>query len=108
MSKYLLHPNHINDQIITKAEDGADILITKEIFNDYFGELLLKNNLHHLIIINQSFDTSSAEKKTFHQVTEDVILLTSTPEQIAERAQNQTVEPLKLKRKPGPQPKAKA
>ena len=78
--KFKLKREHENSQIITKDKSGNDVLVTKHEFNDHFAELMLANNLGHLIELNPFYEaTLDNEKKTFTQVTENVIALTSNP-----------------------------
>jgi hypothetical protein len=78
--KFKLKREHENSQIITKDKSGNDVLVTKHEFNDHFAELMFANNLGHLIEINPLYEEIlSEEKKTFTQVTENVIALTSNP-----------------------------
>jgi hypothetical protein len=100
MSKYILKPGY--ETIITKSDDGHELLITPNTFNDYFGDLMMKNNQGHLLTISQDWvNNNSTEKKTFTQITENVILLTSNQEKIEEKQQNQTVKVQELKSKGG-------
>ncbi len=106
MSKYILKPGY--ETIITKSDDGHEMLITPNTFNDYFGDLMMKNNQAHLLTINTEWAReNNTEKKTFTQITENVILLTSSPEKTENGLQNQTVNEPALKRKHGRQPKNK-
>ena len=106
MSKYILKPGY--ETIITKSDDGHEMLITPNTFNDYFGDLMMKNNQTHLLTINTEWAReNNTEKKTFTQITENVILLTSSPEKTENGLQNQTVNEPALKRKHGRQPKNK-
>lgn len=107
MSKYILKQGY--ETIITKSDDGHELLITPNTFNDYFGDLMMKNNQAHLLTINQEWaKENNTEKKTFTQITENVILLTSNLEKTENNLQNSTVKEPVLKRKPGRQPKNKA
>jgi len=107
MSKYILKPGY--ETIITKSDDGHELLITPNTFNDYFGDLMMKNNQSHLLTVNAEWaKENNTEKKTFTQITENVILLTSKPEQTENNSPNPTVNEPVLKRKPGRQPKQKA
>lgn len=107
--KYYLKKEHENSTIITRNKEGRDVLVTKNNFNDYFAELMLANNQHHLVQLNHLYDEKSvSEKKTFTQISEDVISLTSTPEQIAERGQKQIVNEQESKPKRGRPPVQKA
>ena len=107
MSKYILKQGY--ETIITKSDDGHELLITPNTFNDYFGDLMMKNNQAHLLTINQEWaKENNTEKKTFTQITENVILLTSNLEKTENNLQNPTVNEQVLKRKRGRQPKNKA
>lgn len=107
MSKYILKQGY--ETIITKSDDGHELLITPNTFNDYFGDLMMKNNQAHLLTINQEWaKENNTEKKTFTQITENVILLTSNLEKTENNLQNQTVNEPVLKLKRGRQPKNKA
>lgn len=100
--KYYLKKEHENSTIITRNREGREVLVTKNNFNDYYAELMLANNQHHLIQLNHLYDEKSAlEKKTFTQISEGVISLTSTPEQIAEKGQSQIVKESESKPKRG-------
>jgi hypothetical protein len=106
MSKYILKQGY--ETIITKSDDGHELLITPNTFNDYFGDLMMKNNQAHLLTINQEWaKENNTEKKTFTQITENVILLTSNLEKTENNLQNSTVNEPVLKRKRGRQPKNK-
>jgi len=106
MSKYILKEGY--ETIITKSDDGHELLITPNTFNDYFGDLMMKNNQAHLLTINQEWSKeNNTEKKTFTQITENVILLTSNLEKTENNLQNPTVNEPVLKRKRGRQPKNK-
>ena len=106
MNKYILKPGY--ETIITKTDDGHELVITPNTFNDYFGDLMMKNNQTHLLTINTEWAReNNTEKKTFTQITENVILLTSSPEKTENGLQNQTVNEPALKRKHGRQPKNK-
>lgn len=106
MNKYILKPGY--ETIITKTDDGHELVITPNTFNDYFGDLMMKNNQGHLLTISSEWsEGNSTEKKTFTQITENVILLTSSPEKTENNLQNPTVNEPALKRKPGRQPKNK-
>lgn len=106
MSKYILKEGY--ETIITKSDDGHELLITPNTFNDYFGDLMMKNNQAHLLTINQEWaKENNTEKKTFTQITENVILLTSNLEKTENNLQNPIVNEPVLKRKRGRQPKNK-
>jgi len=106
MSKYILKPGY--ETIIAKSDDGHEMLITPNTFNDYFGDIMMKNGLSHCLTINTEWaKENNTEKKTYTQITDNVILLTSNPEKTENGSQNQTVNEPVLKRKPGRQPKNK-
>lgn len=91
MSKFTLKPEFIDCQILTKTSDGTEILIDKFNFTDYYGEMLLKNNQGHLININPHWQTDDDfKKKTFQQLTPEVIILTSRPQLRDEKQPNVT------------------
>lgn len=93
MSKFTLKPEFLDCQIITKTSDGTEILITKYNFSDYYGELLLKNNQSHLININPNYiDEDENKKKSFQQITPNVILLTSKPQTRDEKKHSKTLD----------------
>lgn len=91
MNKYILNPAHENDTIITRTSDGTEVVVTKAIFNDYFAEMMLKNNQHHLVKLNAMYVPEVSEKKTFDQISDSVILLTSNPDEIGMKKQDQPV-----------------
>ena len=100
MNKYILKPGY--ETIITKTDDGHELVITPNTFNDYFGDLMMKNNQGHLLTISSQWsEGNSTEKKTFTQITENVILLTSNTEKIDENLPNQTAKEVVSKQKPG-------
>ena len=106
MNKYFLKPGY--ETIITKSDDGHELLITPNTFNDYFGDLMMKNNQAHLLTINTEWaKENNTEKKTFTQISDNVILLTSNTEKTENSSQLQTANEQVLKRKPGRQPKNK-
>lgn len=104
MDKYILKEGFA--EIISRTSDGTEILITPLTFNDYFGDMMMQNNQGHMLIINPRWTAeNNTEKKTFVQITEDVISLTSPYELIDDKKQNEIAEPQELKRKRGRQPK---
>lgn len=108
MNKYFLKPEFEKDQIITRNKEGREVLVTAETFNDYFAELMINNNQHHLVSINRLYDEKDeSQKKTFTQISEGVILLTSPPDKIEEPKQNQIVSEPESKPKRGRPFKAK-
>lgn len=89
MNKYFLKPGY--ETIITKSDDGHELLITPNTFNDYFGDLMMKNNQAHLLTINTEWaKENNTEKKTFTQISDNVILLTSNIEKTESSSQSQT------------------
>lgn len=106
MDKYILKEGFA--EIISRTSDGTEILITPLTFNDYFGDMMMQNNQGHLLIINPRWtEENSTEKKTFVQITEDVISLTSPYEMIEEKKQLPIVSEQESKPKRGRQPKQK-
>jgi hypothetical protein len=100
MQKYTLKPGHA--VIFTRTQDGTEISITPNDFNDTLGDLMCQNNQEHLLIINPEWQNANiTEKKTFAQITENVILLTSNPDQTESNSQKPTVNVSDLKRKSG-------
>jgi len=103
MNKYTLKGEH--SVIFTRTSDGTEISFEPKDFNDAIGDLLCLNNQDHLVSINPQWQNeNTTEKKTFKQITDNVILLTSNPEQTEESSQNQTVKEPSSKRKRGRQP----
>jgi len=79
-TKFKIKREYLDSKIITKDKNGNEILIDNHSFNDYFAECMFSNNLGHLIEINPLYSEAiNSEKKTFTQVTENVIALTSNP-----------------------------
>lgn len=100
MNKYILKPGY--ETIITKSDDGHEMLITPNTFNDYFGDLMMKNNQGHLLTVSSEWlEGSNVEKKTYTQFSENVILLTSNTEKTDENLQKETVKEQELKPKRG-------
>lgn len=106
MYKYILKPDFLNADIITKTSDGTSILITAATFNDHFGEMMFKNGQQHLLTINPQWnENNSSEKKTFIQITDTHILLTSNPEPTENSSQSEIVKEQESKQKRGRRPK---
>jgi hypothetical protein len=102
MDKYILKPEYLDCDIITKTSDGTEVLVTKHTFNDHFGEMMFRNGQHSLLLINPRWnDDNNTEKKSYIQITENVISLISKPEEIVKNLQNQTVNELESKPKRG-------
>lgn len=90
-NRFRLKKEFINSQIFCKDKNGNEILITANDFNDYFAELMLANNQGHLVELNPLYEEmQNDEKKTFNQVSEGVIVLTSNPLQTESKPQEQT------------------
>lgn len=109
MNKYMFRPEHKNAQVILKA-DGIELLVTENNLDDVLAEKMLQNNYGHLLQINADFKQELEEKKTFNQVSENVISLTSDPLQKGEEYLNQKAEGQNFgvydtKRKRGRKPK---
>jgi len=103
MNKYTLKGEH--SVIFTRTSDGTEISFEPKDFNDAIGDLLCLNNQDHLVSINPQWQNeNTTEKKTFKQITENVILLTSNQEQTENNLPNQTANEPELKRKRGMQP----
>lgn len=107
MNKWLLKPEFINAQVITKSESGQDVLIDKTNFSDYWAERMLVNGQGHLIQLSANYKPDM-EKKSFLHITENVIISTFGKEQTEKSEQKEIAEPQELKRKRGRQPKQKA
>lgn len=107
MSKYFLKVEFIDSIITTKTSDGTEIVITKNDFNDSFAEMLIANGQDHLVRINPNYESIVSEKKTFVQVTDTHILLTSKPLQTEELEPLKTVEKQTLKPNGGKRPRVK-
>ncbi len=108
MNKFILKPEYLDSVITTKTSDGTDIIVTKNDFNDYFAEMFIANGQHHLIKLNPHHKLDDSQKKTFTQILEDVILLTSNPLPNEEQKQSPTVNVPELVRpKRGRRQKAK-
>lgn len=105
MNKYLLKQEYIGCEIHTRTSDGTEILITDKIFNDYFAEVMIANGQHHLVRVNPLWMTENQEKKSYVQISENVISLTSPYRQVEEIEQKNIVEKQDLKPKGGKQQK---
>ena len=102
MSKYILNPQYVNAQMFAKTESGQEVLITKENFNDYWAERMLAGGQNHLVQVSSEFIAASEfEKKTFVQVTENVIISTLRSELIEESKPKPTAKKQVSKRKGG-------
>lgn len=93
MSKYILNPKFANAQMFAKTESGQEVLITKDNFNDYWAERMLEGGQNHLVMVSNEFVAASEfEKKTFVQVTENVIISTLRSELTENKEQKPTAK----------------
>lgn len=107
-NRYVLNPAHANDTIITRAESGQEVIVTKDTFNDYFAERMIACGQDHLVMVNPHYTESmKSEKKSFVQISENVISSTLIKDLTDENQQSETAKGLELKRRPGRQPKPK-
>ena len=108
MDKFILKPEYLDCDIITRTSDGTEILVTKHTFNDHFGEMMFRNGQEKLMLINPRWtDSDNTEKKSYVQITEDVILLTSIPEMIVKKLQSKTLNEQASKPRRGRPPQVK-
>jgi hypothetical protein len=107
--KFRIKQEFIHCDIITKDKSGNDVLVNHLNFNDYFANLMFAAGQSHLIELNPLYDVQlQEEKKTFEQISENVIALTYNPLQIEENNLQEIPKEQELKRKRGRQPKVKA
>ncbi|MEY2867793.1 MAG: hypothetical protein RIR01_193 [Bacteroidota bacterium] len=105
--KFRIKSEFLECDIITKDKSGNDVLVNKNNFNDYFANLMFLAGQSHLIEQNPHHNIEFEEKKTFEQLSENVIALTYNPLQIEESNSKEIQQEQELKRKRGRQPKAK-
>lgn len=106
--KFRIKQEFIHCDIITKDKSGNDVLVNHLNFNDYFANLMFISGQGHLIELNPHYDVQlSEEKKTFEQISENVIALTYDPLQIEENNSTEIPKEQESKRKRGRQPKVK-
>lgn len=106
--KFRIKQEFIHCDIITKDKSGNDVLVNHLNFNDYFANLMFISGQGHLIELNPHYDVQlSEEKKSFEQISENVIALTYNPLEIGENNLKEIPKEQELKRKRGRQPKAK-
>lgn len=106
--KFRIKQEFIHCDIITKDKSGNDVLVNHLNFNDYFANLMFISGQGHLIELNPHYDVQlNEEKKTFEQISENVIALTYDPLQIEENNSIEIPKEQESKRKRGRQPKAK-
>lgn len=107
--KFRIKQEFIHCDIITKDKSGNDVLVNHLNFNDYFANLMFAAGQSHLIELNPLYDVQlQEEKKTFDQISENVIALTYNPLEIGENNLAEIPKEQELKRKRGRQPKVKA
>lgn len=107
--KFRIKQEFIHCDIITKDKSGNDVLVNHLNFNDYFANLMFAAGQSHLIELNPLYDVQlQEEKKTFEQISENVIALTYNPLQTEESNLAEIPKEQELKRKRGRQPKVKA
>jgi hypothetical protein len=106
--KFRIKQEFIHCDIITKDKSGNDVLVNHLNFNDYFANLMFAAGQSHLIELNHLYDVQlQEEKKTFEQISENVIALTYNPLEIGENNSKEIPKEQVLKRKRGRQPKPK-
>lgn len=106
--KFRIKQEFIHCDIITKDKSGNDVLVNHLNFNDYFANLMFTSGQGHLIELNPHYDVQlSEEKKSFEQISENVIALTYNPLEIGENNLQEIPKEQESKRKRGRQPKAK-
>jgi len=105
--KFRIKSDFLDCDIITKDKSGNDVLVNKNNFNDYFANLMFIGGQGHLIEPNPHYDIKFEEKKTFEQISENVIALTYDPLQTEESNSVETAQEQESKPKRGRQPKAK-
>ena len=107
--KFRIKQEFIHCDIITKDKSGNDVLVNHLNFNDYFANLMFAAGQSHLIELNPLYDVQlQEEKKTFEQISENVIALTYNPLQTEENNSQEIPKEQELKRKRGRLPKVKA
>jgi len=105
--KFRIKSDFLDCDIITKDKSGNDVLVNKNNFNDYFANLMFIGGQGHLIEPNPHYDIKFEEKKTFEQISENVIALTYDPLKTEESNSVETPQEQESKPKRGRQPKAK-
>lgn len=105
--KFRIKSEFLECDIITKDKSGNDVLVNKNNFNDYFANLMFMAGQSHLIEPNPHHDIEFEEKKTFEQLSENVIALTYNPLQAEESNSVETPKEQTSKPKRGRQPKVK-
>lgn len=106
--KFRIKQEFIHCDIITKDKSGNDVLVNHLNFNDYFANLMFISGQGHLIELNPLYDAQlQEEKKTFEQISENVIALTYNPLEIGENNSTEIPKEQESKRKRGRQLKVK-
>ena len=105
--KFRIKSEFLECDIITKDKSGNDVLVNKNNFNDYFANLMFISGQGHLIEQNPHYSIKFEEKKTFEQLSENVIALTYNPLQTEESNLIETPKEQTSKPKRGRQPKVK-
>lgn len=105
--KFKIKKEHLDKKIITKDSSGQDVLVTAETFNDYYAELMFASGQGFLIETNAQYDANLDEKKSFNQVSPNVIALTYDPMESVGNEQLEIALPQESKSKGGKQRKAK-
>jgi hypothetical protein len=91
MNQFRLKKEYIDGQIITKDRSGNDVLVHKGNFNDHYAKLIMEAGQHHLVEANNEFNPDiHGQKKSFEQVSENVIVLTYDPKKEGLPKQNET------------------
>lgn len=91
-NKFQLKKQYIDCKIITKDSSGNDVLVDKGNFNDHYAKLMFATGQGHMIEVNKWYDETLEEKKTFHQLSENVIALTYNPMEKGGEKQEPTVK----------------
>lgn len=105
--KFRIKSEFLECDIITKDKSGNDVLVNKNNFNDYFANLMFLAGQSHLIEQNPHHNIEFEEKKTFEQLSENVIALTYDPLKTEESNSQEIPKEQELKRKRGRQPRVK-
>ena len=105
--KFRIKSEFLECDIITKDKSGNDVLVNKNNFNDYFANLMFIGGQGHLIEPNPHHDIEFEEKKTFEQISDNVIALTYNPLSTEENNLKETAKEKESPRKRGRQPKVK-
>lgn len=108
IGKFKLKKEFIDCQINTKTPDGRDVSVDKNSFNDQFAEWIIAAGQGHLVELNPLYEPiHDNQKKTFAQISEGVIALTSDPLQNDLKPQSETQKERKPRSDAGKQRKPK-